>query len=151
MVVRALVLDPSFEVADPEDVEDLLALLAVVPFDALLHDKILLLNPSFGEVSKLVGGADTDLINGDLLVDFKTIKSGAMNARDLDQLLGYFFLARRYRQVNPSFPEIKRLALYFCRHAYLWTIETMRWTDHPQFAEVEKWFFERAEKKRNRT
>lgn len=144
-VFRADKLDPSFEAADPEDVEDLVALLVIVPFDTLLHDKILFLNPTFGQASKLVGGADADLITGDMLVDFKTIKTGEMKAEYLDQLLGYFLLARRHRQIDPTFPEIDRLALYFCRYGYLWSVDATTWTNHPQFAEVEKWFFERAE------
>jgi hypothetical protein len=72
-VKRGGPLDQRFEEVDPEDVEDLLSLLAIVPFDVLLHDTILLLNPNFGETSKLVGGADADLITGDTLLDFKTI------------------------------------------------------------------------------
>jgi hypothetical protein len=144
VVIRAVELDPTFEVAAPEDVEDLLDLLAVVPFDALLDDKLLVLNPNFGEASKLVGGADTDLITGDMLVDFKTTKSSELQTRDLDQLFGYYLLARHQQQIAPTFPEIKRVALYFCRHGYLWPMDVTKWTDHPQFAEVEEWFFERA-------
>src|SRR5262249_49137592 len=68
--VRSRWFDNSFEDADPEDVEELLDLLAVVPWDDLLHDKVLLLNPTFGESSSLVGGADADLIQGDTLIDF---------------------------------------------------------------------------------
>lgn len=143
-VIRAVQLDPSFEAADPEDVEDLLGLLAVVPFDALLHEKILLLNPTFGQASRLVGGADADLISGDMLVDFKTIKAGEMKAEYLDQLLGYLLLARRRRQVEPTFPEINRLALYFCRHGHLWPVEATVWSDNPLFLEIEDWFFKRA-------
>jgi len=143
-VHRVLKLDKTFEVADPEDVEDLLSLLAIVPFDKLLHDKILLLNPNFGETSKLVGGADTDLITGDMLVDFKTTMRSEMKPDSLDQLFGYYLLARHQRQVDPTFPEIKRLALYFCRHGYLWVADTTIWTDNPQFSEVEDWFFKQA-------
>lgn len=36
-MARACHLDPSFEMAEREDVEDLLAMLAIVPFDSLLH------------------------------------------------------------------------------------------------------------------
>ena len=43
--------DSTFEEAAAEDVEDLLAMLAIVPFNVLLHDKTLLLNPVFGQMS----------------------------------------------------------------------------------------------------
>jgi hypothetical protein len=144
VVVRALQLDPSFEVADPEDVEDLLSLLAVVPFDALLHEKILLLNPHFRQISDVVDGAEADLITGDMLVDFKTIKAEAMEVDHLDQLLGYYFLVRHLRQVDPTFPVVNKLAIYFCRHGYLWSADATVWSDNPLFLEVEEWFFKRA-------
>jgi hypothetical protein len=136
--------DPSFEEADQEDVEELLALLAVVPVGELLHDKILLLNPTFGESSRLVGGADADLIAGDTLIDFKTTKAGEVTAEYLDQLLGYFLLARNQSRADPKFPIINRLAIYFCRHGHLWPLNSSAWTEHPQFAEIEQWFFSRA-------
>jgi hypothetical protein len=134
----------SFEEPAPEDVEDLLDLLAVVPFESLLDDKVLLLNPTFGDASRLVGGTDGDLISGDLLVDFKTTNQEKMAPSWLDQLLGYFLLARKQREADPTFPEIKTLALYFCRHAYLWAQDTALWTANPEFAEIEGWFFQRA-------
>jgi hypothetical protein len=136
--------DSTFEEAAVEDVEDLLALLAIVPFNALFHDRVMLLNPIFGQTSSLVGGADADLIVGDMLVDFKTTKSDKMAADDLDQLLGYYLLARRQRQADPKFPAINRLAIYFCRQSYLWTLDATTWTEHPLFAETEEWFFSHA-------
>jgi hypothetical protein len=143
-VARELQLDPRFEEAEGEDVEDLLNLLEIVPFGSLLHKKTMLLNPTFGESSVLVGGADADLIAGDLLVDFKVTKMGRMSATNLDQLLGYYLLARNHRQADPTFPEIKRVALYFSRHGLLWPLDVTVWTNHPGFPEVETWFFKRA-------
>jgi len=144
-VYRAGRLEPGFEEASPEDVEDLVDLLAIVPFDDLLHDKMLLLNPTFGEASHLVGGADTDLIAGELLVDFKTTKKGEINVGNLDQLLGYLLLARKQRRADPMFPTIDRLGLYFCRHGYLWSLESSAWLSNPEFLEIEQWFFRRAD------
>jgi hypothetical protein len=141
---RAGQLDSSFAEANLEDVEDLLALLAIVPYDALIHPQTMLLNFGFGETSSLVGGADTDLITGATLVDFKTTKASEITVDNLDQLLGYYLLARRQRQVDATFPVIDRLALYFCRHGHLWVADATTWTDNPHFSEVEEWFFNRA-------
>jgi TPR repeat protein len=91
-----------------------------------------------------VGGADTDLISGEMLVDFKTTKQNEINVNDLDQLLGYLLLARQHHRVDPAFPQINRLGLYFCRHGYLWVRGATLWMDHHDFPEVERWFFERA-------
>jgi len=143
-VYRAHRLESRFEEADQEDVEDLLDMLDIVPFDSLLYSKILLLNPNFKESSVVVGGADIDLIADDLLVDFKVTKKGEMDVRDLDQLFGYYLLARNQRCLDPQFPEIKRVALYFCRHGHLWVLNVTTWTNHPEFTEIEKRFFTRA-------
>jgi hypothetical protein len=143
-LVRAQQLNPSFAEAEAEDVEDLLALLAIVPFDKLIHSRIMLLNPTFNDASKLVGGADTDLISGDMLVDFKTTKSNEIRADDLDQLLGYLLLARRQRLTQPELPAIGRFANYYCRHGYLWALDATIWTQQPEFLEIEEWLFKRA-------
>lgn len=144
-VYRAGRLEPGFEEASPEDVQDLVELLAIVPFDDLMHDKMLLLNPTFRSASHLVSGADIDLIVGDLLVDFKTTKKGEINVGNFDQLLGYLLLARKQRIADPTFPVINRLGLYFCRHGYLWSLESSAWTSNPEFLEIEHWFFRRAD------
>jgi hypothetical protein len=144
MFYRSTRFDPTFERSEPQDVQELVEMLSIVPFESLVHNETMLLNPLFGDASLLVGGADADLVTGSTLVDFKVTKSQVMETRALDQLLGYFFLARRHRQVNARFPEIDRLGLYYCRHGFLWVQDSSIWTSHPAFAETEKWFFQRA-------
>src|SRR5262249_38817271 len=112
--------------------------------DLLIHDKVLILNPTFGESSLLVGGSDADLISGELLLDFKATKKSEMAVANLDQLLGFFLLAHNHRRQDPTFPEIKRFGLYFCRHGHLWTQDVALWTDHPEFTALESWFFQHA-------
>ena len=143
-VYRAGRLEPGFDEANAGDAGELVALLTVVPFDAFPLHEPLLLNPNFGQTSELVGGADADLIAGDLLADFKTTKKGEIEVGNLDQVPGYLLLARKQRSVDPAFPEIRRIGLYFCRHGYLWTAPASDWTAHPTFVDVEKWFWERA-------
>jgi hypothetical protein len=143
-VCRSRRLNPRFEEADPQDVLDLLDMRAIVPFDKLLHPTVLLLNPNFGDSSRLVRGADADLISGDLLVDFKATKKDAIEVRDLDQILGYYLLARHQRRQDATTPMIGRLGIYYCRHGYLWTQNTDVWPDNPQFPEIEEWFISRA-------
>lgn len=104
-VFRAWVLDLSFNEADPEDIQDLVDMLAIVPYHALLHPKLMRLNPDFRETSHMVGGADTDLITGDLLVDFKTTIKSEIQADELDQLFGYFLLGQKSaKAISPSRP-----------------------------------------------
>jgi len=140
--IRSGNLEPQFEEVDSEDVQDLLDMLAVVPFDSLLHEETLILNPTFGDSSNLVGGADADLISGDMLAEFKTTKQGKVKLGYLDQLFGYYLLARNQKRIDSTFPAINQVGVYFCRHGYLWILKTIAWAEHPQFPEIERWFFE---------
>jgi hypothetical protein len=147
LVFRVGIFDTRFAEAGPSDVEDLLAMLAVVPFETLLpgERRRVLLNPTFGAASFLVGGADADLIAGDLLLDLKTSKDPRIRAEHLDQLLGYLLLARRARREDRTFPQVRRLGLYYARRAHLFVVDAADWTGHPHFRETEAWFFRYAE------
>jgi hypothetical protein len=137
--------DWDFEKADPEIVNELLDLLEIVPFVDLVGDHNILLNPTFGEASQWVGGAYADIIAGDLLLDIKTTTKTRVEGTYLDQILGYYLLARRQRLIDPSFPEIQRLGLYYARHSCLWCCNTSVWTNHPEFHAIEEWFFQYAQ------
>lgn len=143
MILRAGMLDTTFESADANDVAELLELVAVVPFDQLIGP-VMLLNPTFGEASEIVGGADADLIVNGMLVDFKTTKEAYTDPLFLDQLLGYFLLARRAHRNDGAFPEINLVGLYFSRYGYLWRHDVSHWTGRADFAELEAWFFNHA-------
>ena len=103
------------------------------------------MNPTCGESSRTVGGADADLITGDLLIDFKTTAKKVIDATQLDQLFGYFLLARNEGKTDPDFPDIRRVGLYFCRHGHLSTWDVSQWTGHPDFPSIEEWFFAHAQ------
>lgn len=139
-IYRARRLEPRFERSEPEDAQELLDLLDIVPFEDLLDDKTLVLNPGFGEASQLVGGADADLLSGDSLIDVKVTGKGEVQNDYLDQLLGYFILWRYRRKSEAKLPEIRRLGIYFARHGYLWTVDAREWTGNPDFQETEQWF-----------
>jgi len=144
LAVRATMVDPTFESTELEDAAELVALLTIVPFERLIDEQVMLLNPTFGDASRIVGGADADLIVGDMLVDFKTTKVAETDPRHLDQLLGYFLLACRATQAGEKIPTIRTAALYFARHAHLWTHDVSLWTQREDFAELATWFFEHA-------
>lgn len=145
LVFRARCYDPEFEHADPEDVADILAMLALTPFGLLTPSAEIHLNPVFGNASHIVGGADADLIAGDLLVDVKTSKQDRIQAEDLDQLFGYLLLARQAHRESRGFPLVRRLGLYYSRFAHTVILDATSWTEHPLFSETETWFFARAE------
>lgn len=138
---RSGILEPDFNSPSHDIADELVQLIGIVPYEQLDFDATFILNPSFGDLSKELGGADADVINGDLLLDLKVVKKGTIEVHFLDQLFGYFLLARRHRLSNPKFPEVRRAGLYFARHGYLWTFAATQWLDHPQFREAEDWFF----------
>lgn len=146
LVFRARIFDTRISEAPREDVDDLLAMLGLVPFDTLLYPKAkhVLLNPIFGDASAEVGGADCDLIIGNRLIDVKVSQEPRVRSDQLDQLLGYYLLGRRARRTDKRFPELRRAALYFPRRAYLWEIDVTTWTEHPEFRAGEELFFRRA-------
>jgi hypothetical protein len=142
---RAGYLDLRFDDdPDPNDVQDLLAMLGIVPFKLLVHEDVVLLNPTFGSSGALVGGADADLITGSSIVDVKVRKPGTWGAVDFRQLLGYIILSRNERRARHPFPALNRVGIYFARHGYLWTHDVSAMLRTKKFREVEDWFLKRA-------
>ncbi len=146
-VFRALYLPSHYDNVDSESVAELLDLLAIIPWHELVRSEILL-NPTF-PASNHVGGADGDLITGDMLVDFKTVSKDIHNTDSFDQLLGYYLLANHYpgdtHQII-SFPKINRVAIYYSRHGHLWSLDTSFWTEQCGFPELKEWFYSHAKR-----
>ncbi len=77
---------------------------------------LVMLNPTFGEASALVGGADADLIVGDMLVEVKTEQEGCIERDEMRQLIGYVTLART--QTSSAVP-LSAVAVYCSRFGVL--------------------------------
>jgi hypothetical protein len=145
LVFRARHIDPNLDEVNPDVVRDVVHLLKLVPYQELSHPEVMMLNPTFGVFSHVAGGADADLITGDLLVDFKTVKNTRRIREMVFQLLAYLMLARRAREEDGLFPQIDRLGIYFSRQAYLWTTQVEGVTSHTRYSETEDWFIHYAE------
>lgn len=144
-LVRARYLDLCFDDApDPNDVQDLLAMLGIVPFKLLIHKDVVLLNPTFGSSGALVGGADADLITGSSIIDVKARRAGMWEPKDFMQLMGYLILSRQERRARRPFPRLDCVGIYFARHGYLWTHDVSAMLRTKKFREVEDWFLKRA-------
>jgi hypothetical protein len=74
------------------------------------------LNPSFGKSSIDLGGADTDLIIDDKLIDIKTTKEFKFRPAYFRQLIGYYILNIREKNM---YGIIKTLGIYYSRHGFL--------------------------------
>jgi hypothetical protein len=93
----------------------------------------------FGHGSPRVGGADADLIAGSALIDVKVVKEN-VQAADLNQLFGYWLLAREQRRCDQAFPAITHVGVYLARHGLCWTAPVDPILNAPGFGAVEEWF-----------
>ena len=102
-----------------DDIADIENLLSVMKNSGLLHPKTrAFLNPTFGEGSHLVSGADADLIIDKTLIDIKTTKSISFTQDMYNQLLGYYALST----FKDKLGEITNLGIYFSRYGVLHTV-----------------------------
>lgn len=108
---------------DTDDVQDLTNLATIIPGDVFVAKENCILNPTFGDSSKDIGGADADLILDDLLIDIKTTKILRCERRMWRQLIGYWLLNEREDDING---EINRLGIYFARFGCLLTFHCPR-------------------------
>lgn len=137
----------NFFRVDRKDIKDLNHLISIVPLELFKVKKVCVLNPTFANATKLIGmRGDGDLVIDDVLIDIKTVKK-IQNLRDYyNQLVGYYTLYKIGGITNmPPSNKIKRLGIYFSRHAYLriYDVEDFDNKDN-DFASFIEWFKERA-------
>ena len=80
------------------------------------------LNPTFGEASHLVGGADADLIINDTLIDIKTTKFLKFDQKMYNQIIGYYLLSKIGKINGVNKIKINTIGIYFSRHGLLYTL-----------------------------
>jgi len=105
-----------------EEIADLKALFALIPWAQFEGKQRVLLNPTFGEGSHLVGGADADIVVDDCVIEIKTVKDISVDLSFVRQLVGYALLANEYgiSTLHQPYPgKISRLAVYFSRTGQL--------------------------------
>lgn len=151
VVFRCGYVDEQLGVAYADDVKDLHNLIALVRPDVFLSDSVCLLNPTFGDASLMVGGADADLLIDGMLIDIKTTKHLSLDRGYFNQLIGYFLLHElaAIGEIRPKM-EISKLAIYFSRHGHLEVFEVSELINKKTFPEFARWFSERAEQYRAR-
>lgn len=105
-----------------EEVANLRALVGVIPDGCCEPAERCVLNPTFGDASRLVGGADADLIVDDTLVDIKTYREPRVTGDVLGQLVGYYTLLALGGEAGGAafdHARIRRFGVYFSRHGVL--------------------------------
>jgi len=146
-ISRAGFIDRNIGTVDKEDIADLRNLISIVNLETFRAQELCLLNPNFGEGSKLVGGANADLVIDGTLIDIKTTKKLELLRSYFDQLIGYYTLHEiaGVGELSPK-PEIKKVAIYFSRYAYLHVIDLQEIIDKHTFPNFIQWFIDRASK-----
>jgi len=119
VIFRSGFVDENLGVAHREDMRDLRKLISLVKPSDFCVRRICLLNPIFGIGSRLIGGADADLVIDGMLIDIKTTKSLELKLDNFNQLLGYLALHEIWSVDGVKRkPKISQLAVYFSRYAY---------------------------------
>lgn len=124
---------------------DLRRLYEIVPREKFQSRDQCFLNPTFDLASELVEGADADLIIDDCLIDIKTTKYLRLRVADLHQIVGYYILCLLSgKSAKRPLGEIRRVGIYFSRHAFLHTIEIEKIIEAAAMPQLVKGFIELA-------
>lgn len=127
----------------PDDVQDLVNLHAALPQDFPGPYQAVNLNPTFGQWSRNIGGADADIIADDVLIDIKTTKNLEITDKFWHQLLGYAILDELNSRDEGTPPTINKVAIYFSRHGGFWAKDLTPLRKQPMWQQLVTYFEER--------
>ena len=105
------------------DILDLKKLIHNTDINLFKPNKKAILNPTFGIGSRLVGGADADLITDNILIDIKVTNEMVLKRKYFNQLIGYYILYLIGGIDNFKNITIDSIGIYFARYNYLWSIK----------------------------
>jgi len=144
-IYRSGYVDENMGIVHSEDVADLRNLVSIVNPEIFRAKELCMLNPTFGEGSRLVGGADADLLIDDVLIDIKTTKNLRLTRDDFNQIMGYYVLFRISGVDNvPHPPTIGRVGIYYSRYGELFMVPIQDVVDDETLPRFIDWFKERA-------
>jgi hypothetical protein len=104
------------------DFADLRRIIAATDLTLFKATRTCLLNPEFGEGTRLIQGADADLLLDDFLIDVKTTNDFSLRSLDWHQLIGYVALNQNFPIGGGTAPvAINRIGIYFARYNHLET------------------------------
>ena len=120
-IYRADYVDPNLGQADDIVIQELRELIEIVSDETFISRDHCLLNPTFGDASREVGGADADFIIDGCLVDIKTTKSAKFTRNQFNQLIGYYILHDIGGIDGDYNLNITTLGVYYSRYGELCT------------------------------
>jgi hypothetical protein len=137
-IYRARIYDDAEKKVDPLDIEDMRALYNLISEEFKKSSDPILLDPTFGEASRKVGGADVDLIRGDTMIDIKTTKEMKLDGYLWSQMVGYLILADEAHSNERILPKIQNFGLYFSRYGCFWKINASYVRENRNYEEVKR-------------
>jgi len=120
-IYRANYLDPNLGQVDNLVIQELRELIEIVNDEAFIARDHCLLNPTFGDASHEVGGADADFIIDGCLVDIKTTKAAKFTRNQFNQLIGYCILHDIGGIGGDYNLSVTTLGVYYSRYGELCT------------------------------
>lgn len=142
---RAGIIAEDFGRIDNGDVIDLRRLISVVNPHSFQAKQLCLLNPTFGEASELIGGADADLLIDNTLIDVKTTAKLEFKVEHFNEIIGYYTLIQIGGIPDaPIKPNIENLGIYYSRYAELFTFPVIAVISPNKFPPFIEWFKKRA-------
>lgn len=150
-IYREKIVPKNLGVVDEKDIWDLANLSSYLKPETFTAERHCFLNPTFGKGSRIVGGADSDLIIDGNLIEIKTTKYLNLSEGFYHQLIGYYILSRigMINGIVPSY-EIDKIGVYYSRHAYLHLFDIDQIIDENSLPDLIKWFTKEANKLRDR-
>lgn len=146
-IYRAGYVDKNIGIIDEKDIEDLRNLISIIPTNDFKAKSTCLLNPTFGEASQLVSGADIDLLIDDRLLDIKTTKKCEITRDMFNQIIGYYILGKiggiggDYLNI----PTVNEIGIYFSRFGKNHLFKVDEITDRDKLQPFIDWFKHRAQ------
>ena len=130
-----------------ENIADLWRLLSLVNPGNFRANKACHLNPTFGGASRLVRGADADLLIDGRLIEIKTTSKSYVRPETFDQLVGYYFLLRlggmdiRNRSIDydREICRIEFLEVYMSRFGTLQVFPIKELVEEEEFRTFAAW------------
>jgi hypothetical protein len=141
VIFRAGIYDENFGIYNQRDISDLKALFELFDASKFSFQDRLILNPTFGYGSVMVGGADADIILDDTLIELKVVKGYTLQRSYLNQMIGYCLLSR-IGGINGDFDlaPIKRIGIYYARHGKFWSMDLSEFATDLELKDAENWF-----------
>lgn len=133
---------------DRRDILDLKSMLSIIPKNIFTAKSICLLNPTFGDAGKLIGGADADIVIDNRIIDIKTVKKCEIRRDNFNQIIGYYILGRiggigENHRVDAS--DIEEIGVYFSRFGKCCLFDVDTIINQDTISAFMDWFKNRAQ------